>query len=73
MFLRFASTAERDAFIENARREEPQVLSRLRVSKTQPNVLTVRSASPGETRLLARMADGKAKVYEDTQFDTCHP
>jgi hypothetical protein len=29
--------------------------------------------SQGETRLLARMADGKAKVYEDTQFDTCHP
>jgi hypothetical protein len=73
MFLRFASMAERDEFIENARREEPQVLSRIRVSKTQPNVVTVRSASPSETRLLARMANGKAKVYEDAQLDTFRP
>ena len=73
MFLRFASMAERDEFIENARREEPQVLSRIRVSRTQSNVVTVRSASPSETRLLARMANGKAEIYEDTQFDTFHP
>jgi hypothetical protein len=64
---------ERDEFIENARREEPQILSRIRVSKTQPNVVTIRSASPSETRLLTRMAGGKAQVYEDTQFDTFHP
>jgi hypothetical protein len=73
MFLRFVNTAERDAFIENARRQEPQVLPRIRVSKTQPNVVTIRSATPSETRSLARMAGSKAQVYDDIQFETFDP
>lgn len=70
MFLRFASTTDRDDFIEKTRRTEPQMLSRIRVSKTQPHVVTIRRATPGEARLLATMAGDKVQVYDDMEFET---
>lgn len=70
MFLRFASTTDRDEFIEKAKRREPRMLSRIRVSKTQPEVVTIRSTTPGEARTLADIAGDKAEVYDDIEFKT---
>jgi hypothetical protein len=73
MFLRFASITARDEFLEKAGREEPQLLRHVRVSKVQPDIVTVSSATPGESRLLRQVAGSEVKIYDDIEFETFEP
>jgi hypothetical protein len=73
MFLRFKSASAREVFLDRARKEAPQLLDRVRVSKVQPDIVTFNSTMLDEKRRLREVAGSETKVYDDIQFETCEP